>query len=186
MLTGPRFDLYSVYMSKPRTNAQKAAAVERVKKWAIKNPERVKTNKQRWATRNAAEIREYTHTYYIDHKQSLIENKRRWRAENKAIFMAQCARYRKAHPEKSRERCSRRRARIHNATIEPVNYIDVLARDGRWCYLCEKDITLTDEMHFDHVIPLSKGGAHTMENIRPTHGTCNVRKHSKILEVKHA
>jgi len=33
-----------------------------------------------------------------------------------------------------------------------------------------------EDLHFDHVVPLSKGGPHTTENIRPSHSTCNLKK----------
>ncbi len=37
------------------------------------------------------------------------------------------------------------------------------------------------EIHYDHVIPLARGGSHTFENIRISHGACNMRKGVKLL-----
>lgn len=31
-------------------------------------------------------------------------------------------------------------------------------------------------LHIDHVIPLVKGGSHTLENVRPSHAICNLKK----------
>ena len=42
------------------------------------------------------------------------------------------------------------------------------------CHWCKRPITGTP--HADHVIPLSKGGANTIENIVPACATCNSRK----------
>jgi 5-methylcytosine-specific restriction endonuclease McrA len=34
----------------------------------------------------------------------------------------------------------------------------------------------------DHVIPLSKGGTDTMDNLRPAHWLCNIKKSNKLPE----
>ena len=50
--------------------------------------------------------------------------------------------------------------------------IEVAARDGGRCRQCGSN----KELHFDHVIPWSKGGANTADNIQLLCGTCNRRK----------
>jgi hypothetical protein len=50
--------------------------------------------------------------------------------------------------------------------------IAVAARDGGRCRQCGS----TADLHFDHVIPWSKGGANTVANIQLLCGTCNRRK----------
>jgi HNH endonuclease len=50
--------------------------------------------------------------------------------------------------------------------------IEVAARDGGRCRQCGSN----EELHFDHVIPWSKGGANTADNIQLLCGTCNRRK----------
>lgn len=34
-------------------------------------------------------------------------------------------------------------------------------------------------LHIDHVIPIAKGGADMLVNVRPAHAMCNVRKNAK-------
>ena len=63
----------------------------------------------------------------------------------------------------------------------PIMVGDVLAK-GMWCYLCEKDIDSVFEVHCDHVIPLTRGGRHHIDNLRPTHDSCNVSKNDKTPE----
>lgn len=64
----------------------------------------------------------------------------------------------------------------------------VIARDGAICYLCQGAIDLSLSGHdlmgltIDHVIPLSRGGPHTLENLRPAHRTCNSHKSSRTAE----
>jgi hypothetical protein len=50
--------------------------------------------------------------------------------------------------------------------------IAVAARDGGRCRQCGSAV----ELHFDHVIPWSKGGSNTVTNIQLLCGPCNRRK----------
>ncbi|EHU8781060.1 HNH endonuclease [Escherichia coli] len=49
------------------------------------------------------------------------------------------------------------------------------------CYLCKQFILDTDKPHFDHVQSLKNGGSNDLENIRPTHPICNLRKGAKSM-----
>ncbi|WP_204745553.1 HNH endonuclease [Glycomyces paridis] len=101
-----------------------------------------------------------------ERRERLLEGHRKWS---------------KANPEKNREYARAYQARKREATVEEVDYGLIIERDGMHCYLCRSDIADLDVLHFDHVVPLSRGGAHSMGNIKPTHGTCNQRKHNKLL-----
>jgi hypothetical protein len=57
-------------------------------------------------------------------------------------------------------------------TIPQDVKIEVAARDGGRCRQCGSNKGL----HFDHVIPWSKGGPNTVGNIQLLCGTCNRRK----------
>jgi len=66
--------------------------------------------------------------------------------------------------------------------FEPIDHIRVANRDQWTCYLCNKQIEGND-LSIDHVIPLSKGGSHTYENVKATHLICNLRKGTKLIKV---
>jgi len=44
------------------------------------------------------------------------------------------------------------------------------------CALCNKTIFETDEIHSDHIKPISKGGEDIIENMQITHASCNLSK----------
>lgn len=65
----------------------------------------------------------------------------------------------------------------------------VIETYGTDCHLCGGAIDLNaprtpgkpgweKSLHVDHVIPLSRGGDDTLENVRPSHGKCNIRKNN--------
>ena len=71
------------------------------------------------------------------------------------------------------------------------NHIDPVAlfEYYNWtCYICgkiiDKDIRLPNKQAatIDHVVPLSKGGEHVLDNVRPAHANCNYKKADKLLE----
>lgn len=79
----------------------------------------------------------------------------------------------------------KRRAGINEKS--PYTEEQVLAAYGNECYLCNNPIDLSaprwtakpgwqNGLHIDHLIPVSKGGPDTLENVRPTHGLCNTTK----------
>lgn len=93
----------------------------------------------------------------------------------------------KAHPLEMQAHQMRRIARMKESTIEPVNLQNVLDRHGRYCYICEQDILPTQNLVFDHVIPLvprpgDPKGTHSEDNLRPAHRECNGRKSNRRFE----
>ena len=51
----------------------------------------------------------------------------------------------------------------------------VLERDGYYCVFCDEDLH-DAEIHMDHVIPESKGGPTTYDNLQVTCRKCNLAK----------
>lgn len=171
---------------KPCSNASTAA-------WQAAHPEKVKKTKARWVDRNRKKVAEINMAwaranrdksraiaarYRAAHRDELQEVGAAWREENPEKARAASAAWRDAHPQKNREYCMRRKARKLSATVAPFTYDAVLWRDGYRCYLCGGDVK-PDDLHYDHVRPLSRGGEHSYDNVRVTHATCNMRKGTK-------
>lgn len=82
----------------------------------------------------------------------------------------------------------RKRARVAGARCETVNVFRVFERDGWRCYLCGCDTpkalrgTRNDNApELDHVVPISKGGAHAYDNVRCACRVCNWMKGDSLV-----
>lgn len=47
------------------------------------------------------------------------------------------------------------------------------------CPICQNEIFDNDEIHIDHIVPLSKGGKDEINNMQVTHSNCNLSKGNK-------
>lgn len=80
----------------------------------------------------------------------------------------------------------KRRAQKRGTQAEDIRPIDIYERDGWLCGLCSTTVdpgrAWPDRMSpsLDHILPLSKGGTHTHENVQLAHLTCNVSKGNRI------
>jgi 5-methylcytosine-specific restriction endonuclease McrA len=77
---------------------------------------------------------------------------------------------------------ARRRARLVGAEVSPVTWLDVLIRDRWICAICGAKINRAAKFPhpqsatIDHIIPLAKGGPHSMANLQAAHFICNATK----------
>lgn len=107
-------------------------------------------------------------------------------ARNRLSLIAYQKAWAKANPDKVRvSRTLGRRerlARIRATQREHVSYRRILERDVCFCGICGGilDTGILRNVHFDHIVPLSKGGAHVESNIQISHPTCNMRKHTSL------
>lgn len=89
---------------------------------------------------------------------------------------------------------ARRRARISGAMVDrDITLAAVVERDNGICHLCGKQVNEEDYIvkngayicgnwypSIDHVMPLSKGGKHSWDNVRLAHRICNSIKGDDI------
>jgi len=85
----------------------------------------------------------------------------------------------------SATRLGKRRERIYttaNNTITPEELSELKAKQNNCCHYC--GTTLNDssprQVHLDHIIPLSKGGTHTIDNVVWSCAYCNLTKSNNI------
>ena len=86
---------------------------------------------------------------------------------------------------RERERAKDRRRKA--VLSKPYNELQVIATYGANCHICGLAIDFMatrkcgnegweSGFHVDHLVPLSRGGVDTLENVRPSHAVCNLQK----------
>ena len=129
--------------------------------------------------------------YYEANKEKENARRHKYYRENKEFAKGFIKAWRDNNPEKVRASSHRRRAREKNAITDGWTESQVMELYGDNCHICGEKIDLSASrwagrgdwergLQFDHVIPLSKGGTDTIDNIRPSHGLCNIVKGNKI------
>lgn len=89
----------------------------------------------------------------------------------------------------------RRKRVLENGRVDKSITLErLIKRDENVCYLCgsecdKEDYKLNEEGYFitgfnypsvEHVIPISKGGTHTWDNVKLAHYYCNILKSNKV------
>jgi 5-methylcytosine-specific restriction endonuclease McrA len=148
------------------------------KEWYARNAERRAEASRAWYHSNKERATKTHSKYYKENFDAIAESNRQWKLRNKDIVTESNRRY--AH---------RRRARIAKAGFEFYTEQQVLDIYGTDCYICSEPINLSAPrsavadgwkrgLHIDHVIPIALGGSDIIENVRPSHAICNLRKSS--------
>lgn len=90
-----------------------------------------------------------------------------WRERNKAYYAA--------NKDRWRDYNHRRRTLLRSGPIEALL---VLERDDGICGICGRDVD-PFKYEIDHTVPLSRGGAHSYENVQVAHPRCNRQKNNR-------
>ncbi len=101
--------------------------------------------------------------------------------------------YRRTNPQrkaaKHRQKV-RRRARLRGNRYERYTLEQVLELYGTKCHICGEEIDMEAPrlsgvqgwergLHLDHVIDIQFGGADAIDNVKPAHGLCNLKKNAR-------
>lgn len=147
--------------------------------WYAANPEKVRAYK---AARSVSHDREYQRRYYQEHKEI-------WRERQRLRTMS--GKSREAHNRwlknnrdkeqlRGRVKQNTRRALTRGQFVEVVDPMEVHSRANGMCGICRKPVDRGEKWHVDHIDPISKGGAHTYDNVQLAHAKCNMSKGAKV------
>lgn len=122
--------------------------------------------------------------YIAEHRDAIAARLAAWRISHQEELAA----YRVAHAEQYRE--SQRRATAIRRGAPLCGHPSCLAigpaqlawqTNPHVCYICGTPVWQGVNLHMDHVVPVSRGGVHCADNLRPACGPCNHRKYNKLL-----
>jgi 5-methylcytosine-specific restriction endonuclease McrA len=177
-------------------NREKVLAQNR--QWYEQNRDRKKEYDRIYAKKNQAKLQAYRRKYgpaYREKNGDLLREKgRAYYAANKearkAYYRAYYAKNRdrerlrnkakyEADPDGAQARWRKRRATIAGAggTIAERDWLKLISRYDGLCAYCQADPATA----MDHVIPVSRGGRHTIGNVLPACQFCNSSKGTKLL-----
>ena len=149
------------------TDAGKASATAARKRFNEAHPERVRAASSAWWAKNPG--------YAAEHNRKRRE-----------MFPDEASNYYRANREAAFKRTARRRAAKREASVGVTDWTALWDSQGGRCGLCEEPIDRTlpypDPLSasVDHIVPLSRGGAHEQANLQWTHLVCNLRKGTKL------
>jgi len=188
-------------------NPEKARAYQSA--WARRHPEVTRRRHLRWAERNREYLNRYWKEYRERNRQVLRERdrarraalgreemRRRWRrwgrsqsergyhaayrARNRKRISMYQSEWRANNSGRLTETQRRRYKRMIESTrVDKVSRTDLIQAHGSGCYLCDDPLSRAT-LTMDHVIPLARGGEHTLNNLRPCCGRCNSRKGARL------
>lgn len=123
-----------------------------------------------WRADNPEKVAAYKKAEYQNNKERYAENAKRWTKDNRAVVRQAKRRYK-----------TKRKQWELNGSFTQAEWNELLDTYGHICLSCRRDdVDLTQ----DHVIPLSKGGSNTIDNIQPLCGPCNSSKHTKTTDYR--
>lgn len=137
---------------------------------------------------NADRMRKWNRQYKAQHGQwyrqvNYAEQQREYERQRRAVAGSS----RQRNPATAAAGDARRRIRLKQArTAEAFAPLDVHTRDQWICQLCRLPIdpkaVWPDPMSasVDHIVPLSRGGEHSMINVQSAHLGCNSSKGDRI------
>jgi 5-methylcytosine-specific restriction endonuclease McrA len=156
--------------------------------------ERIRAHAAEYYQANREQIQHKHATYYATHREqfkgkstdryranpeAVRQVNATWRRANADKVKAYEAKYRRAHPEVIVAQAALRRARKRQAPINDFTATQWRAMKALYDYRCVYCGKHQERLTQDHVIPLSKGGSHTWDNIVPACKSCNSKKHTK-------
>lgn len=68
---------------------------------------------------------------------------------------------------------------LKRASLAPATRAAVIERDGYICGLCKREVE-PDDVHIDHVLPVSLGGGDELRNLQVAHSRCNLVKGARV------
>jgi hypothetical protein len=141
------------------------------------NKDKKKGYDKKYHDKHLEESKEYAKAYYLKNKKKMRAYMKDYTIKNKAKLLPMWQR-----------NYLKRRARLAGVNSERYEKLDVFKRDNGTCYICSENIDVLLEwphpksFSIDHVVPLSKGGNNTLDNVASTHLRCNLSKFNKIVE----
>lgn len=158
---------------------EKEKARKRMAAWRAANPEKSKQRQVEFYARNADRIKERQAKLYAADPVKFRERKNRRYAEKTEIVKGYVAKWKANNKDACRAHDLNRRAnKLNNGGKLSKEIVEKLMKLQRGkCACCH--LPLGDDFHIDHIMPLSRGGENTDQNVQLLRSKCNLQKNAK-------
>lgn len=162
------------------------------KDYSVANADKARLRARKWFAENKERGIATRMAYRKKFPEKRLIEGAKYRQGNQSEINKRNARWKKDNPEQTVKDNHVRRARKLGVLSEPYTVRQVLNLYGTDCHLCDEPIDLEAPrsgrkkgwqfgLHIDHLIPLSKGGSGLLQNVRPSHAICNLKKSNKLV-----
>lgn len=147
------------------------------KLWREANKESHRAQIKAWRIANKAHVRAVNRAWLDANRARQYEVNRRWNAANRDRHRDLVRDWERRNPIARAGYRLQRRGWKQGGVISTADWSRLVERYGSRCAYCSQLRPLT----VDHVIPLSRGGRHTIGNVLPACRPCNSAKQDKLL-----
>lgn len=147
---------------------------ERTRRWREKHPEKARATWQRWQAENPEKARESSRKSYAKNADMERAKAAVRREENRDLIRQRSRESYWRDPSKQRNRRHLRRVAESEFLVLPKELHRLYSQP---CAACGS----MENQSLDHVIPISKGGRHSIGNLQTLCLTCNVKKANRTI-----
>lgn len=119
-------------------------------------------------------------------KEKHLKYNRKYKDENREIVNLKNSIYKKSEKGKISNQLAKYRRRMIKKNLKSFTIQEwklLLERAKNKCCICGVKFNKNNKPTKDHIIPLSKGGQNTIDNIQPLCYKCNLKKSNKIINL---
>lgn len=151
------------------------------REYYLRNKEKCKERYRKWKAENKERVRERDKKYREDNPDIEFNKQKHYRETHKEKLYAKGKKYRYEHRDyfynKARERKLLKKG-VSDGTVTLDAEQTLFELQNGKCDYCNCDLSIVGK-HLDHIVPLSKGGIHTINNVHWVCPKCNLSKSDK-------
>lgn len=140
-----------------------------------------KKRQKKWIENNRDHVNEYNRKYRNNWTEDQKNNKKKkdkeWREKNKGA----ARNYRKKYKLKNKEKIvyeDNKRRKIKQSVTFYISPKEVNRISNSPCFICGSK----ENIHVDHIIPIARGGRHSIGNLQPLCSYHNLRKGKMLMK----